>query len=424
MMFRRVILKSILLVSIIGFSLSLHANQYTSIGNGNWSNVLIWSPFGFPLPTDTVVINSNVTLDSDWGITGAGIITINTGATLTEDIPGRVFFQAGGDLINNGTFNFSNFWLDSGQVYNNDSARFDQNFFIDEAGIFINNGVIANVDSAWNNGVFSNADPNSELICAFFYNTDSLFNDGSIGFLEGANEGVLENMGLIASVAFINDGEFENGIGGSFSAVDFWNDWKFVNLGNASVTVTRDFLNGDTLVPLSGPMLYNDGSFNVGRHFYNGDSIIGVTGQFCIGEYSLNYGYVGGSIDICDNTGSPSFDTNLGFVGPSVTSCASSCSMVVSVVENDVTCSGGTDGSVVLSVYGGSGSYTYLWNTGDSTDSIGGLTEGTYVVLITDGIDTSYVVANLKAPSVLYTINATTESTCDAENGTAAVTAF
>ncbi|MBL4658066.1 MAG: gliding motility-associated C-terminal domain-containing protein, partial [Flavobacteriales bacterium] len=52
------------------------------------------------------------------------------------------------------------------------------------------------------------------------------------------------------------------------------------------------------------------------------------------------------------------------------------------------------------------------------------LTEGTYVVLITDGIDTSYVVANLKAPPVLYTINATTESTCDAENGTAAVTAF
>jgi len=50
-----------------------------------------------------------------------------------------------------------------------------------------------------------------------------------------------------------------------------------------------------------------------------------------------------------------------------------------------VTCTGGgNDGSVSVTGSGGTPSYTYLWSTGATTSTTGGLTAGTYTVTITD----------------------------------------
>ena len=57
--------------------------------------------------------------------------------------------------------------------------------------------------------------------------------------------------------------------------------------------------------------------------------------------------------------------------------------MVVSnTIDND-SCSNGI-GAIDLSVTGGSGSYSYLWNTSDVTEDIDGLAANTYDVTVTD----------------------------------------
>ncbi|MBK8470746.1 MAG: SprB repeat-containing protein [Sphingobacteriales bacterium] len=52
--------------------------------------------------------------------------------------------------------------------------------------------------------------------------------------------------------------------------------------------------------------------------------------------------------------------------------------------KTDVTTNGGADGTASVSASGGTSPYTYLWNTGATTQSISGLTAGTYSVTVTD----------------------------------------
>ena len=50
----------------------------------------------------------------------------------------------------------------------------------------------------------------------------------------------------------------------------------------------------------------------------------------------------------------------------------------------DVSCFGGSDGAVSVSVSGGSPPYSYLWNTGDVTPGLSNLMAGAYQVTVTD----------------------------------------
>lgn len=81
-------------------------------------------------------------------------------------------------------------------------------------------------------------------------------------------------------------------------------------------------------------------------------------------------------------------DSNLtsGYVGPVTftTSCAATSTTTSSVVT-DVSCNGGSDGEIDVTVDSGVPAYSYLWSTGDTTEDVTGLSAGDYTLTITDG---------------------------------------
>ena len=59
-------------------------------------------------------------------------------------------------------------------------------------------------------------------------------------------------------------------------------------------------------------------------------------------------------------------------------------SLKAEVIKNNVWCKGESNGSIQLDITGGSGSYSYLWDTGQTTQNLDGLRAGVYSVIITD----------------------------------------
>ena len=49
-----------------------------------------------------------------------------------------------------------------------------------------------------------------------------------------------------------------------------------------------------------------------------------------------------------------------------------------------VSCNGATDGSIDVTVTGGTGVYTYEWKTSDTSEDLSDLGAGTYSVVVTD----------------------------------------
>jgi gliding motility-associated-like protein len=58
--------------------------------------------------------------------------------------------------------------------------------------------------------------------------------------------------------------------------------------------------------------------------------------------------------------------------------------MVVTPTQNNVSCHGYNDATLLLSITGGQPVYDILWNTGDTVNYLDSLTPGTYSVLVTD----------------------------------------
>jgi len=78
-----------------------------------------------------------------------------------------------------------------------------------------------------------------------------------------------------------------------------------------------------------------------------------------------------------------------------------SVTAAISDVVN-VSCNGLQNGSAVANAGGGNGTFTYAWNSGDSTATAGNLTAGTYTVIISDGEGcTATATVTITQPSVL-----------------------
>ncbi len=113
------------------------------------------------------------------------------------------------------------------------------------------------------------------------------------------------------------------------------------------------------------------------------------------------------TVSASNGTGPYTYNWNTGDSGPTITglvagtytvtvSDAGGCSVMENIVlgepavlvgnatVNNISCNGSADGSVFLAVSGGTGPYTYSWNTGATTNNITGLGAGAYSVTITD----------------------------------------
>ena len=82
---------------------------------------------------------------------------------------------------------------------------------------------------------------------------------------------------------------------------------------------------------------------------------------------------------MCDSTGI----NNSGFTSYIIFSTAS-CNITLSTSATNIVCNGTSTGAIDLSVIGGSGSYTYAWSTGATTEDLSSLSVGTYTVTVTD----------------------------------------
>ena len=88
--------------------------------------------------------------------------------------------------------------------------------------------------------------------------------------------------------------------------------------------------------------------------------------------------------------------------------------MAVSTSYNDENCG---NGSINVTVSGGSGNYSYNWNSGETTEDISGLEAGTYSVIVTDDTDgcsivETIIIGNNANYTISGVVNNSTCSTC------------
>lgn len=96
--------------------------------------------------------------------------------------------------------------------------------------------------------------------------------------------------------------------------------------------------------------------------------------------------------------------------------------LVLGLVQTNVSCAGGSDGTATVTISGGTAGYTYNWSpSGGSSANATGLIAGTYTVTVTDAnactVTSSVIITE---PTVVTAITNSTNETCDyLNNGTA-----
>ncbi|MCO4807261.1 MAG: T9SS type A sorting domain-containing protein [Flavobacteriales bacterium] len=98
-----------------------------------------------------------------------------------------------------------------------------------------------------------------------------------------------------------------------------------------------------------------------------------------------------------------------------MTLCAHSFALSV---DTNITCNGGANGAVSALIQEGTGPISYLWNTGDTTSSINGLTAGVYRVTVSDFYGCGGVAFDtVHEPAILVpSINVDSNVTCNGGN--------
>jgi hypothetical protein len=117
-------------------------------------------------------------------------------------------------------------------------------------------------------------------------------------------------------------------------------------------------------------------------------------------------------------TGTITDDNGCVFTSPQIPISEPSA-ISVTVVADNVSCNGANDGSVDVTVTGGTSGYTYLWSNSSATEDLSGLGAGTYQPTITDANGCTAVGASstITEPVVLtLTLDSVTNNLCNGDS--------
>ena len=102
------------------------------------------------------------------------------------------------------------------------------------------------------------------------------------------------------------------------------------------------------------------------------------------------------------------------------------CTLAVTTsITTQISCNGGSNGAINATPSGGSGTVTYLWSNGSTSQNISNLTAGNYSVTVTDALNcTASQSITLSQPSAIQaTVTTTNQSQVGVNNGSAQVQA-
>lgn len=86
-------------------------------------------------------------------------------------------------------------------------------------------------------------------------------------------------------------------------------------------------------------------------------------------------------------------------------------------VNTNVSCNGGSDGSATVNPTGGAPGYTYSWSNGQTTQTVTGLSAGTYNVIVTDANGCAAATSvSVSQPTAITTTTSSTNALCNSSN--------
>ena len=101
----------------------------------------------------------------------------------------------------------------------------------------------------------------------------------------------------------------------------------------------------------------------------------------------------------------------------SVTLSAPMAAIALTETHTNISCIGGNDGTVDLTVTGGTAPYTYMWSNGETTEDLLNATSGMKTVIVTDANGcTETISVTLTQPSGFSLSSTTTDVTCNGDS--------
>lgn len=128
--------------------------------------------------------------------------------------------------------------------------------------------------------------------------------------------------------------------------------------------------------------------------------------------------------NLAPNTYSVTVTDNAGCAVVSTSIVSQSTTLNISASVTNVSCNGGSNGAINITVNGGTSPYTYNWGSGITTQNRSGLSVGNYTVIVTDnnGCSGSQFTAVLQPSPIVINSAATNISCYGANNGAINVT--
>jgi len=129
-----------------------------------------------------------------------------------------------------------------------------------------------------------------------------------------------------------------------------------------------------------------------------------TTNSYALSALSSATAYQWQVMTLCDATGI----NNSSFSGYNLFTTGS-CNIALSTSQTNVLCNGASTGAIDLTVNGGTGSYTYSWSNGATTENLSNLSTGTYSVTVNDACGSSASkTVTITQPSSALSVNIST----------------